>query len=335
MDPVISVVMPCHNARPYLDEAIRSILDQTLSEFELILLDDGSTDGTREDLREWSRRDERIRLLRNPERSGLSRSSARIVSEARAPLIARMDADDTSRPERLERQREVMSRRPDASLVATLWEGIDQKGRTVRSRDRWRLLKRRPFAPFTHGSIMFRRSAYDAVAGYRNETEYWEDFDFYLQMARVGRILVIPDALYHYRFHVDNSRLVHQREELERAYGLLHRCVAAYREEGTYESQLFFEQDAEQSPVDVRSYVTLLIGSTRLWAGCRPGIIHEVFSSWPASRLALQTLLIALWGQASPATLRFFLNLIVRIRDRIAGRHIQPGEVIEWVFESS
>src|SRR6266849_4896317 len=153
-NPLISVVMPVYNALPFLDESIRSILEQTLSDFEFVILDDASTDGSVERLREWSPRDGRIRLHESRQRLGLSGSSNAVVAKARAPIVARMDADDIAHPDRLRRQWNIMESRPDVAVIGALCNGIDASGREVRPRDRWRLLRRSVFIPFPHGSAM-------------------------------------------------------------------------------------------------------------------------------------------------------------------------------------
>ena len=158
--PLISVVMPVRNGTPYLAESIRSILVQTLDDFEFIILDDASTDRTPEILRDWAQRDSRIRLFRSPEQLGTVRAGNYVVHQARALVCARMDADDISHPDRLRRQWEVLQAHPQVLLVGTLWEGIDGQGRCVRPRDRWTLGRRSPFAPFPHGSIMCRRDVF-------------------------------------------------------------------------------------------------------------------------------------------------------------------------------
>src|SRR5213083_1372349 len=95
-NPQISVVMPVHNALPFLSWSIESILEQTFSDFEFIILDDGSTDGSLELLQEWAQRDARIQVHQNDKRLGLSGSSNAVVGKARAPIVARMDADDVA-----------------------------------------------------------------------------------------------------------------------------------------------------------------------------------------------------------------------------------------------
>src|SRR3954452_11229500 len=110
--PRVSVVMPVRNAMPYLDIAAESILGQTFQNFEFVILDDGSTDGSTERLREWAMRDPRIRLLEEKHNLGPALSSERVARAARAPVVARMDADDVSHPRRLEEQLDVLDNFP-------------------------------------------------------------------------------------------------------------------------------------------------------------------------------------------------------------------------------
>jgi glycosyltransferase involved in cell wall biosynthesis len=138
----ISVVMPVHNAAPFLNESIDSILNQSFSHFEFVILDDASTDDSHEILRDWEKRDRRIRLHKVEDKLGLAGSSNFIVSQAIAPLIARMDADDISQPDRLSRQWEVMQSHSDVVAVGTLFDGIDANGELTRPRDRWRVVRR-------------------------------------------------------------------------------------------------------------------------------------------------------------------------------------------------
>ena len=139
--PFLSVVMPVHNALPFLDESIGTIVNQTFTDFEFVIMDDGSTDGSERVLRAWEKKDDRIRVFQSDHKLGLAGSSNLVVSKARGRLIARMDADDISHPDRLRRQREVFKSRDDVVVVGTLCEGIDAKGRPVRPRDRWRLVR--------------------------------------------------------------------------------------------------------------------------------------------------------------------------------------------------
>jgi hypothetical protein len=326
--PACSVVMPVHNAAPYLAHSIASIRGQTMADFELVVLDDASTDGSRAILRDWAARDRRIRVVESETRLGPAGSADRVVREARAPVCARMDADDVSHPERLRAQWEVLRRHPEVPLVGTLWEGIDRDGRTVRPRDRWRLLRASRFAPFPHGSIMFRRPLFLGLGGYRPACAYWEDYDLYLRMAARGPILVLSDALYRYRFHLDSTTARECRDRLVTAAALMCRCADAHQGGDDY-TPLLAATPADAS-LDPRSLFA--IGWPRLWAGQEPaisGYLGRVPLRSPSGAL-LRTLVLATWGEVSPRSLRRALRVLVRLRDGVAGVRIRNGTAVEW-----
>ena len=207
-NPLISVVMPVYNALPFLDESISSILNQTLTDFEFVIVDDVSTDGPVEVLREWSKRDARIQLHESKERLGVSGSSNAVVSKACAPILARMDADDIAHPDRLRRQWKIIQSRPEVAVIGTLCKGIDATAKKSRPRDRWRLVRRSIHIPFPHGSAMFRREVFDQVGGYDEEAAGGEDQDLFFRMSARGRVLTLPDVLYSYRYHSSNATLL-------------------------------------------------------------------------------------------------------------------------------
>jgi glycosyltransferase involved in cell wall biosynthesis len=325
--PLISVVMPVHNAAPYLDESIQSILGQTFKDFELVILDDASTDGSTEALGEWAKKDARIRLHRSEQNLGLSGSSNLVVSLARAPVIARMDADDISSFERLERQWEVMESLPDVALVGTLSDGIDAAGRRVRPRDRWRLVRRSAFPPFPHGAVMFRRAVFDEVGGYKEELSGGEDQDLFLRIARAKRVVVLPDVLYHYRYHVSCSSLV---------------FLTAWAEGGSNGTRRRAEKVARlaESNGKTDARVTELralrsAGSMRLWAGQRPEALRLPPTN-DAPRWSAETILTRTWigwARYSPASLKACMRFFIRTRDLLASSRLRDGRVCEWRFE--
>jgi glycosyltransferase involved in cell wall biosynthesis len=302
----ISVVMPAHNAAPFLPEAIASILGQTLEDFELIVLDDASKDRTREIACAWARKDRRIRVATSAQRLGLSGSSNHVVSLARAPIVARMDADDIALPERLARQRRVLDEAADVVLVGALAEGIDASSAPVRPRDRWRIVRRSPFVPFPHGTMMFRRAAFDAAGGYSERAAGAEDQDLVHRIARVGRVVTLPDVLYRYRYHGRNATA--RADELP-----------AHLPTGALASAL-----------RVNRYYTK--GATRLWSGARPGVIRDVVGaesrSWHPRYAAI--LAWAIWGEVSPSSLRGFLRGLTAARDRACGLWLRDGVPYEW-----
>ena len=114
--PAISVLMPVYNAAPYLAEAIESILNQTFTDFEFLIIDDGSTDRSAEIVNAYARKEERIRFL-SRENRGLPATLNELASMARAPLLARMDADDISTPDRFEKQVAFLADSPDVIVA--------------------------------------------------------------------------------------------------------------------------------------------------------------------------------------------------------------------------
>jgi glycosyltransferase involved in cell wall biosynthesis len=331
--PRVSVVMPVHNGLPYLDDSIGSILGQSLDDFELVILDDASTDGTGAALREWQRKDGRVRIIASARPLGLAGSSNRVVAEARAPLIARMDADDLAHRDRLQRQCEVFQAHADASLVGTLWEGIDERGRRVGPRDRWRLVRRSSFAPFPHGSTMFRRRAFDEIGGYRQACEFWEDLDFFLRLSTTGRVFVLPDVLYAYRFHGNSSRLTSEAdvERVEGAIGLMYRCMADRRAGRDYGPRLAERRVPQRMPPSV--FISL--GSARLWSGQAPAVLGAL---WRRGALAwdVETATALTWavlGAISPRALRLGLRILTRVRDLVAACRLKNRRPREWRAE--
>jgi glycosyltransferase involved in cell wall biosynthesis len=302
--PSISVVMPVHNALPFLEESIKSILTQTLSDFEFVILDDASTDGSRELLRQWSLRDRRICLHESKEQLGLAASSNAAVANARAPLVARMDADDVAHPDRLRRQMDIMKDCPDVAVLGTLCNGINAAGREVRPRDRWRLVRRSNYIPFPHGSAMFRRDVFDQVGGYDEKAAGAEDQDLFLKMAARGRVLTLPDVLYSYRYHSTNATLANGT----RAVG---------------------ENHSENSDALAAFY---MLGAMRLWAGNPPRLLQPMLEK-KSLKWNFKTLMIlasAVWGEISPSTLRVFLRSSIRARDFLASVVIKDGRAYEW-----
>ncbi len=303
-NPLISVVMPVHNALPFLDESISSILEQTLSNFEFVILDDASTDGSDTLLREWSLRDKRIHLHQSKKRLGLAASSNSVVARARAPLVARMDADDIAHPDRLIRQWNIMKDRPDVVALGTLCNGINADGREVRPRDRWRLLRRSARIPFPHGSVMFRREVFDQLGGYNEGVTRGEDQDLFVRMAVRGRVLTLSDALYSYRYHSSNATLFNGIRAVGENHSQNGDALAAF----------------------------YMLGAMRLWAGEPPRLLEAMIQKkslhWNAKTLMI--LVSAMWGHASPSTLRLFMRLSIRARDLLAGVRVKNGRLYEW-----
>ena len=326
--PPLSVVMPARNAEPWVEQAVRSILAQTFADFELIILDDASEDGTRSLLRALAAQDKRVRLFEEGVRLGPVGSSNFVVERARAPIVARMDADDISAPERLAKQMAALHAHPAAVLAGVLAETIDGDGRRVRPASYTALRRASEIAPFPHPSIMFRRSAFDRIGGYRTGAAKWEDIDLFLRMAEVGQVLVLPEPLIAVRQTGTSTRFADGQRDLHEAIGKMYDCLAAYRKGQDYTALL--ESGALPGKLDPR--VFLSGGSASVWAGRRPGVFGPMLT---AGRLRPRPRDVALLGWAaaaevSPRALRFLMRNLLALRNRRARQRLSGTDIIEW-----
>lgn len=204
--PQVSVVMGVYNERnrEQLELAIESILSQTLEELEFLICDDGSEGSCREMLEEICGRDGRIRLLRHERNLGLAAALNTCLSHAQGKYIARMDGDDISKPERLQRQKEYLESHPGIALVGCGAEMIDEKG-TWGERHLIADPDRKDFlfgSPFMHPTIMMRREVFDRLGGYCTEdfALRTEDYELFMRMYEMGeRGHNMPELLFCYR----------------------------------------------------------------------------------------------------------------------------------------
>ena len=214
-DPRVSVVLPVRDGERFLAEAIESIRGQA---DELIVVDDGSTDGSAEIAAGLG-----ATVVRQ-EPLGLVAALTRGIAESSAPYVARMDADDVSLPGRLDRQVAFLEAHPRVAFVAPGVEVVDEAGTRIDevvlppddASLRRRLLLRNPF---THGSVVLRRAALDAVGGYRSDYGANEDYDLWRRLARDWELAALPEILYRYRRHsqattATDSGRVGRREQL-------------------------------------------------------------------------------------------------------------------------
>jgi len=220
MSPKVTVLMSVFNGEEFLREAIASVLIQTFADFEFIIIDDASTDGTWETLSEYASRDQRIVLIQNPKNIGLPRSLNKGLSLARGKYIARQDADDVSLPERLERQVDFLDEHPEVILVSSHYQIIGPEGSFLGHSQQaidpdlvsWYMLFYNYVAG--HSVVMFRRAPVMDLGGYRETTLHAQDYDLWLGLSKVGEIAILPELLMKYRRH-DAQITVAAREEQE------------------------------------------------------------------------------------------------------------------------
>ena len=201
--PRVTVLLSVHNGERHLREAVDSILRQSFGDFEFLIVDDGSTDGTPHILRSYD--DRRIRLIDNGTNLGLTRSLNRGIGAAAGEFLARQDADDVSAPERLDKQVSFLDAHRDVAMVGTWYTKIDDTGRPLGDRSlpgdatdlRWSLLF---YCPFVHSAVMFRLDTVRSEVGLYDETiRYAQDHDLWSRMARQHRVANLPEPLVSYR----------------------------------------------------------------------------------------------------------------------------------------
>jgi glycosyltransferase involved in cell wall biosynthesis len=205
------VLVPCYNVEGTLDEMMQSLLNQTLSNFEIVAVDDGSEDATFEKLRGWADQDQRVRILARGH-EGIIPALNEGLAVCRAPLIARMDADDRAHPDRLAKQVELLEKDPGLAVCASLVEGFPVE--TVREGFRiyidWlnrlvdhEAITREIFieSPLAHPSVTFRKRWVEKVGGYQ-EHGWPEDYDLWLRLYLAGaRFGKVPEVLLYWREH--------------------------------------------------------------------------------------------------------------------------------------
>lgn len=205
-NPAITVLMSAYNGEKYLREAIESILHQTFKGFEFIIINDGSTDSTKEIIEEYAARDERIKLINNIANLGLTKSLNIGLKEARGEYIARLDADDVALPERLQKQFDFLESNRDIALAGAWAEIIDEQGKTKgfikgETDERTLAFKMIFNNQLTHSSIFFKRDIALAVGGYNKEFQYAQDYELYSRLMTKHRIANHGEILVKFRAH--------------------------------------------------------------------------------------------------------------------------------------
>jgi len=223
--PRVSILMPVYNAASTLPEVMKSIAGQTLADFEVIAVDDGSDDDSGMILEAWRRRDRRIKPV-NAGRVGLVEALNRGLTLCRGTLVARMDADDRMHPDRLARQAEMLESRPEISVAGSLVETFADGpvGEGMRIYEAWlnSLVEPEDIAreifiesPIAHPSAMVRRDELQALGGYR-DAGWPEDYDLWLRYHAAGRRFAkVPEVLLYWREHTGRLTRTDARYSVE------------------------------------------------------------------------------------------------------------------------
>ena len=200
--PLVTVLLPVYNGSAHLRESVETVLSQSFGDFELLVIDDASTDETPAILASFD--DARLRVLVNDRNLGLTPTLNRGIREARGAYIARQDADDLSDPGRLSAQVSYLEAHPEVGLLGCSYRRIDEAGRSLGLRPvptdavaiRWRLLF---LSAFAHSSVMIRSATLTEVGPYDEAFSYAEDYELWSRIARTGEIAAVSHVLISYR----------------------------------------------------------------------------------------------------------------------------------------
>jgi glycosyltransferase involved in cell wall biosynthesis len=222
----VSVIVPVYNAEQHLREAIDSVLAQTVRDFELIAVDDGSKDRSLSILRSYEQADRRVRVISRAN-TGIVGALNDGIAASSAPILARMDADDICLPRRFELQLAYLDANPYCVLLGAMATVIDPHGlplyeseRLLKHEELDRELMKGRGGVIRHPVAMIRRAALQRVGGYRPAFQWAEDLDLFLRLAEIGQIANLPDMLLLYRQHpqsVNRTRFAQQAELITHA----------------------------------------------------------------------------------------------------------------------
>lgn len=307
--PEISVVMSVYNGARYLREAMDSILQQEGVSLEFIIVNDGSVDESGRILEEYAARDSRVIVIEQ-QNSGLTASLIQGCRQARGEFIARQDADDVSLPGRLAKQRDVLRANEDVVFVSSWAQGIGPEGERLeivrRIDDPTKATHELLYAktgPPAHGTVMMRRSAYEAVGGYRIEFYFAQDSDLWLRLGRLGQLKYLPEILYAWR--VSPSGISTTRHTTQWRFGDLgHACHTAVLKGEPETPHLNAAADLALKIRSEKRQPLMLSGKAQAWGLYRIGTTLARQGDKRARGYFLQTL------QAQPWHFRAWIRLL-------------------------
>lgn len=227
--PKVSVILAVYNGEEFLNECIDSILIQTFSEFEFIIIDDASTDSTSDILKYYAAKDDRIVVLRNDQNMERSFSRNLAIKYAQSELIAVMDADDVAEPERLEKQYEFMLLHANVSVCGSFMSYLNEVGIWSSVCDDHMIRARMLFeCPLAHPTVMFRRNVVTIVGGYNEQIFLAEDYALWAALAENSSVIFanIPEVLVQYRTYPHLDRRDYYKQQRKGAMAVHKKLLA-------------------------------------------------------------------------------------------------------------
>ena len=212
MNPKVTVLMPVFNRERFVDEAIRSVIEQDFEDFELLLVDDGSTDRTPEILENWKKRDPRVVVVTSATNEGLPAALNLGLAHARGEYVARLDSDDLMMPRRLAAQAAILDARPEVRLVTVPYDIVDVAGNYLGTRKSDEPPEVKAFLLHFFNAAgngqMFRLAEVLEEGGYRREYYSSEDYELWVRLLRRGRVETLPFVGMTVRNHESRSQIL-------------------------------------------------------------------------------------------------------------------------------
>lgn len=249
--PKVSIIMSVYNGQGYLEESVESILNQSFRDFEFLIVDDNSEDSSFPIIERYSNLDKRVKVFRNKENIGLTKSLNFLLDKAQGDYIARMDSDDVSLPDRILKQHNFLERHKDIFLVGTGAFNINEKGIILSQSEPLttssKVSKRLPIGNcIYHPSIMFRNKK----LRYREKFMFSQDYDLYLNLLSLGeKIANVNEPLLKYR--INSKSISNQRHKAQELFAQQARKFYVQRKQSknneddysSFLSQSIFEQE--------------------------------------------------------------------------------------------
>ena len=286
-NPKVSVIFPVYNGEKYVREAFQSILDQTFEDFELIVIDDGSTDNSFEILSQF--KDPRIRLLRNEKNQGIIFTLNKAISEAKGEFLARMDADDISDPKRFAVQLSFLEKNPSVGVCGTMMKLVNSN----------KIQKRRFFEPesvkaaflmtnqLVHPSVMMRRDLFSTSEIYSDIYPHAEDYALWISLLPKTKICVLHEVLLNYRTHANQVSRIHttiQKESVGKAQQMLFDYLGIETDEAERKLHLsLFHEQYEASPqylIAIEKWLLKLLSANQKTKFFNTEVFAAVIGEW-------------------------------------------------------
>lgn len=270
--PKVSVVTGYYNRGDYLESTICSILNQSFTDFELLVFDDASPDGTGRRLLELAEKfdDPRLRPLLYETNKGFTQGMIDAIAQSSGEYIAVQGSGDVSLGARLARQAEYLDTHPDAGVVGCWYTNVfaETGARRPRQPDANNvgfdaLLKRNVFS---HGEVMIRRSAYEKAGGYRAAFRNCQDYDLWLRIARIARLATVPEYLYDRYIRMDGVSYNPKKFAMQARYFLLTQRIAAAPPK---QAEAMVKTLAKDGPLPLVPHEDKALQKRYLWAAMR------------------------------------------------------------------